>query len=286
MATNIKYFIVLVLIGITFASDTAAQDGEKKISRLRVEYVKDSDGSESILATLIRKEDRYLPYKDAEINFYNVKDTVKLLLGEISTDENGEARYLMEDLSEIYLDSSGFMNFVVDYQGNSSTEGANNEIKIKKSDLKISFLQEDSTKFIAVHTNEIKADHTIVPIEGIDISLFIKGTFSLLKIGEEETDEGGRFMLEFPVDMPGDTAGVLTIVAKIESDIYGNVEAEGVMNWGKPMPLPQEKQRGLGDTDAPLWMVYTLIVLLSAVWFHYLYVIFTIIKIKLLRSAI
>ena len=39
-------------------------------------------------------------------------------------------------------------------------------------------------------------------------------------------------------------------------------------------------KRGLGDTDAPLWMVYTLITLLSLVWFHYMYIIITVFRIR------
>jgi hypothetical protein len=77
--------------------------------------------------------------------------------------------------------------------------------------------------------------------------------------------------------------GYLTVVAKIEdNETYGNVEASGRINWGKPLPPVKVEHRGLGDTDAPLWMVYTLIVLLSLVWFHYLYVIITVIRIRYL----
>jgi hypothetical protein len=57
-----------------------------------------------------------------------------------------------------------------------------------------------------------------------------------------------------------------------------------VKDWGLARPpVIVKKRRGLGDTDAPLWMVYTLIVLLSIVWFHYLYVFYVMIKIKKLR---
>jgi len=66
--------------------------------------------------------------------------------------------------------------------------------------------------------------------------------------------------------------------------MYGNVESRGDINWGIPVPIKAEKHRGLGDTDAPLWMVYTLITLLSIVWFTYVYVIFLILKIKRARN--
>ncbi len=143
-------------------------------------------------------------------------------------------------------------------------------------------MAKDTSKFIEVYASTIGPNNRSIPHEGTDIMIYIKGTFSLFNIGQKESDENGIVKIEFPVDMPGDSAGVLTIIVKIEEhDDYGTLEASGEINWGKPLPLDVEKHRGLGDTDAPLWMVYTLIILLSAVWFHYLYVIFMIVKIKL-----
>jgi hypothetical protein len=92
--------------------------------------------------------------------------------------------------------------------------------------------------------------------------------------------------LEFPTSIPGNQLGYLTIVAKVEdNESYGNVAVSGTINWGKPLPPMKIIKRGLGDTDAPLWMVYTLIVLLSVVWFHYMYVIYTVFRIRHLGKS-
>jgi len=286
MNDKYNHILLIVLIALISTCPVIAQNVQKKKTRVQVEYFKDHNGSESIVATLKIKEDSYVPYEDAEIHFYSINDTSKILLDKIRTDKDGEALYLMEDHLKNYKDSSGLMTFEVEYKGNSSTRGSNRDIKVHQVNLKVSFVQEDSVKYIAVEAKEIATDNTTLPIEEHEILLYIKGTFSLLNIGQEVTDEEGKIIVEFPVEMPGDSVGVLTIVAKIEeSDTYGNVEAQGVVNWGKPVPLKVKEHRGLGDTDAPLWMVYTLIILLSAVWFHYLYVIFLIVKIKLARSS-
>ena len=276
----------MVLIALISSFLVVAQDTQKKKSRIQVVYFKDHNRAESIVAVLKIKEDKYVPHENAEIHFYSVSDTSKALLDKIMTDKNGEAVYMIEDHEKIYKDSSGLMVIEVEFKGNSSSTSAKKDIEVKQVELKISFVQDDTIKYIIVEANEIEADNTTTPIEELDISLYIKGTFSLLNIGQKATDEDGNIMLEFPVEMPGDTLGVLTIIAKIdESDNYGTVESMGVINWGKPVPLKVEKHRGLGDTDAPLWMVYTLIILLSAVWFHYFYVLFLIIKIKLARRV-
>jgi hypothetical protein len=287
MNNKYNHILLIALIALIATCPVLAQNTEKKKTRIQAEYFKDHNRSESIVATLKIKEDSYVPYSDAEIHFYSISDTSKILLDKIKTDKEGKAIYLMEDPQKIYKDSSGLMTFEFEYNGDSSSKGANKDLEIKQANLKISFFQEDSIKYIAVEAKEIEADNTTIPIEELEISLYIKGTFSLLNINKEETDEEGKVMVEFPVEMPGDTLGILTIVAKIEeSDIYGSVVSQGVINWGQPVALKAEKHRGLGDTDAPLWMVYTLIILLSAVWFHYLYVIFLIVKIKLSRSSI
>jgi hypothetical protein len=78
-----------------------------------------------------------------------------------------------------------------------------------------------------------------------------KGTFSVLEFAEEKTDKNGNVKIEFPIYMPGDTAGVLTIIVKVEeNDDYGTNDSRGDINWGVPVPFAKEKQRGLGDTDA------------------------------------
>ena len=77
------------------------------------------------------------------------------------------------------------------------------------------------------------------------------------------------------------------ILIKTIQPIYSNGRSYCVNYTSKVPSQPNvvvEKRRGLGDTDAPLWMVYTLIVLLSVVWFHYLYVFFIMYKINRLRS--
>lgn len=287
MCIPYKYIFLTFIIGVGFTFKVASQDDDKKTTRLRADYFKESDGSEKLVAKLIIREERYLPYAGAEVNFYSVHDTTVVLLGKTKTDSEGEATYVFVDNAEIFIDSTGLMTFELDYEGTDTSKEATADIAVRRSDLRVSFLQEDTIKYIEVFAEAIDPKDASTSIEGIDLSIYVKGMFSLYTIGEQETNEKGRAMIEFPVDMPGDTAGVLTIVARIvDDDTYGNVEAAGKINWGVVVPLPEEPHRGLGDTDAPLWMVYTLIFLLSVVWFHYLYVIYTIFKIKVLRNAI
>ena len=285
MSNRYKHILLIPLIAILVPFNISSQATKKQTARIQVDYFKDHNGGERVVATLKVRSDRYRPHEDALIHFYTANDTSRVLLDKITTDAIGEAIYVIEDEQKIYKDSSGVMTFEVEYSGNASTKRAQKSVQVKQVNLKTSFFQEDALKYISVDVNEIEPDNTNTPIEGHEVLIHIKGTFSLLNIGKETTDEKGKIKMAFPVDMPGDTIGSLTIVTQIEdSDMYGNVEARGDINWGIPVPLTAEKHRGLGDTDAPLWMVYTLITLLSIVWFTYMYVVFLMIKIKLAKN--
>ena len=280
-----RYIFIIGLIATFTTSNALAQKAKKKTTRIRVEYFKNNNKTESLVATLRVKEERYVPLTDVLVRFYSINDTSNVILDKIRTNEQGEAILIIEGSPKIFKDSLGLMNFEVEYIGNTSTKGSKRKISVKQANLDVSFFKKDTIKYIEIEANEIGQNGLPQPLKNIDIMLYIKGTFSLLNFANQETDENGRVKVEFPIDMPGDAVGVLTIVAKIEdAKNYGTIESRGNINWGIPVPVVKEKQRGLGDTDAPLWMVYTLIILLSAVWLHYLYVIFLIIKIKLVKT--
>jgi hypothetical protein len=277
-----RYIVILGLLTLVTANDLMAQKTKKKTTRIALEYVKNFDKTESLVATLRVKDPKYMALNDVIVQFYSVYDTSKVLLDKIRTNDKGEAIFLLEDNPKILKDTSGVMSFEVEYFGDKSKKSSKKKLSVKQANLEVSFFQKEDVKSIEVSASEIGTDGELIPIEGIKLQFYIKGTFSLLNFAKEETDEYGIAQVEFPVDMPGDTAGVLTIVVKIEENrTFGTIESIGKMNWAIQLEPTKDKQRGLGDTDAPLWMVYTLIILLSAVWFHYFYVIFLIIKIKL-----
>ncbi len=287
MNTRYPSKVIVALITSIIAMSALSLNAQKASTRLQVDFFKDHNKTERLVATLKIRQEAYEPLSNAEIAFYTVNDTSKVLLDNVMTDADGKAVFVVRDENDIFKNDMGMMTFEVEYAGDAETKGATKDIEVKPMDLKLSFFQEDSAKYISVEAAEVDADGNLTPVAGQEIGLYVKGLFSLLSLSKETTDENGMVKVEFPVDMPGDTLGVLTIVARVEeSDTYGNVQAHGNINWAQPVPLPVLPHRGLGDTDAPLWMVYTLIVLLSAVWFHYLYVVYLIVKIKKAKNSI
>jgi len=217
---------------------------------------------------------------EAEIEFYNVSDTSDIFLGKATTDTDGVAILEITKNQNISPNSDREFMYSALFRGNEVYNDVSKSITLKEVNMDVSFIEIDSIKNIVVTVFELDASGEEIPVEE-DVIFYVPRQFSLLKIGEAELQDGNG-MIEFPVTLPGDSIGDLKIIARIEeSREYGTVETIGVKDWGKPRPpVIVEARRGLGDTDAPLWMVYTLIVLLSAVWFHYLYIVYVLFVIK------
>jgi hypothetical protein len=220
----------------------------------------------------------------AMVVFYNMDGEDPRQLEAVPTDMNGEAEFRILKGSERLISVEENYTFRALFKGNHLYEKSEDMVEVKPLNLRLEFIEIDSVKTIVAEAFEMDKEGNPIPLEETDVYFYVPRSFSLLPVGEEWFEEG-RAQLDFPTSLPGDSIGNLTIVAKIEDhELYGNVEAVGVKDWGLAMPrVVIEKRRGLGDTDAPLWMVYTLIVLLSIVWFHYLYVFYLMIKIKKLR---
>ena len=221
---------------------------------------------------------------EAMVVFYSMDGEDPRQLEAVPTDMNGEAEFRILKGSERLISVEDNYTFRALFKGNHLYETSEDMVEVKPLNLRIDFIEIDSVKTIVAEAFEMDKEGNPIPLEETDVYFYAPRSFSLLPLGEEWFEEG-RAQLNFPTSLPGDSIGNLTIIARIEDhELYGNVEAVAVKDWGLAMPrVVIERRRGLGDTDAPLWMVYTLIVLLSVVWFHYLYVFYLMIKIKKLR---
>lgn len=281
--------LIICILLCNLPSFAGAQDQKvkKRTARLSASYIQEYDTPARIVAILKVREKQYETLPGAPVKLISNTDTDQVVLDTVITNKDGEAIFAIHDYPGLYRDSSGVISVVVEFEGDSITKSADREVEFIQTRFEILFYQKDTVKMIELDAKEVVSESETRPIPDLDIRFSVRGLFSLLPFENAGTDSEGKAKAEFPVYMPGDTAGVLTIVASLDDhDRYGTVKASGSMNWARVVPLPDEQHRGLGDTDAPLWMVYTLIILLSAVWFHYLYVTWQVIKIKLVGKGV
>ena len=287
---SIKYLVfVLLLIGMNGKFIAASAFQEKSRLTPDFEFTCTQNNQEFVLGTRLShwNGERDVPIIGAAIIYYQMDGEDSRQLEVIRTNMDGKAEYRIRKGSELLTGTQGQFTFRTLYKGSHLYEMSEGIKGVKPLDMQLEFIEIDSVKTIVARAAERDEEGTPIPLEDTDVYFYATRSFSLLPVGEEWF-LGGMAAVDFPITLPGDSAGNITIIARIEDhEFYGNVEAAAVKDWGLARPpVVVERRRGLGDTDAPLWMVYTLIVLLSIVWFHYLYVFYTMIKIKKLRQEV
>lgn len=125
------------------------------------------------------------------------------------------------------------------------------------------------------------------PVKDIEVHFYVKRLFGLLPIessmGNIPTDEKGETVIDLPKkDFPGDSAGNIIIVAKIEdNETYGNIETQKVLKIGIPLKVETDSfPRALWAPQAPFALILTFVVMIGGVWLIYCFVAFQIHKIK------
>jgi hypothetical protein len=283
-----KIFLLILTACLYTLTGSFAQDLVSPI--LSVKYIKLTDNSKKILITLQAKEDRKMvQIENGKIAVYALIDTTRFNLGELLTNYKGEASLTIGRDRILPTDKIGNTKVVADYFGSAKYSKASSDLVVKDVFLDVQ-LSKDSSKSISAFVYELNNKGEKVFIKDVDIVFNVKRLFCLFPIGTAKTDPAGNCSTVFPSDIPGDTSGKLDIVVRIQdNDSYATVEKIQSATWGKPVIIEHKTKRGLGDTDAPLWMVYTLLVLLSGVWVHFIYVLILIFRIdkigkRLLRA--
>jgi Ni/Fe-hydrogenase subunit HybB-like protein len=271
---------LLFMISGLFSSGAKAQDSIKTKTVLSLEYL-NRDGTKILTGKLsAKKEGKYAPVAGMKLNFSCVSGKEKKIIGNEVTGTNGKAMIEIPDEIMASGGNKGTYSFESSYAGSGNYMPSLASVDIKNASMKLTFFRKDTDKQVICKVWETGKNGDSIPVNDLKIQFYVPRTFSLLKVGEGTLADGSA-SIDFPVTLPGDSSGVLSVVAKIEdNETYGNIEARGKIDWGKPLLPVVVVKRGLGDTNAPLWMVYTLIVLLSLVWFHYLYVVFTVFRIR------
>jgi hypothetical protein len=270
---------LITLLSFLFISTFLAfsQESSKISPSLSLQYLKDTDDSSSLRATLTYSADRMEhPLAGMKITFQNGSTRV---LGDIITDEKGTASFKLKDKA-LQTDAAGMWPFSISFGGNDTLDAATAELSVKDVILKMETI--DSSKTINLSAQKIEKGKT-VPAAGEMLTVYVPRMFSLLPIGEVTLDDSGFGSLEFPADLPGDKDGNVTVIARFEEHPeFGNVEKNKLLKWGVPLTLSaHQSRRALWTKTAPKWMIYTLSVLLTGVWGHYLFAIISLVRIKI-----
>jgi hypothetical protein len=151
----------------------------------------------------------------------------------------------------------------------------------KTANIALSFSQTDTTK-----TCTATVTSNGLAVAGPEVHLYVKRMYSLLPIGKvAAADSQGVVKFNFPMDLPGDKNGMLTVIAKIEKDDnYGNAETQAEVKWGVS---PTNESYNWNDRSlsasrekAPMLLVIASVVIIVIIWGTIFYIIFQLFRIK------
>lgn len=279
-----KIILSLILVAVTTLSSNAEVLAKKERVRMKLYYAKQPDGYKRITIGLTAGSGRNMHgVAYGEVMLTAVLNDSTIELTTLTTDSTGNTILYVEPEYRFPVNEEGVAFIEAVYDGNDQYRAASSELEIADIDLTFSFDIEDSVKYLSVQAMKIDGEGHQMPVEELEIIIGVRRLYSTFTIDDAETDEDGVAVMEFPDDIPGDSIGMLTIVAKIdESDDFGTVEKEGKAAWGVPVSYEIiAPPRQLWTDEAPIWMIFAVFVVLLGAWYHFF---LSVIKLRKIRK--
>lgn len=284
---NVLLAIVLSLpFYINAQTDSSATEesvDEPELISPSVDFVavQKSDNTLDLKATVRAKVNGSLTnLHSLKLRFYQVSDSSDKEVGTAITNSKGLA-VLNIKTENAPVNREGVYHFKVLVPANKSMEKGEEEVSIKKAKLIVTTVVEDSVpslniKLIDESTGEEK------PVSEAEVGVFVKRLFKPLPVGTGTTDENGEAAVEIPSNLPGDASGNIQLIARLDdNETYGNLEATVTEKWGVPVSdKPLRQPRALWSSNPPIWMLITFIVLMAAVWGHYIVIVYELFRLR------
>ncbi|MEI7735597.1 MAG: hypothetical protein WCI49_09020 [Ferruginibacter sp.] len=259
----------------------AAEAPELISPSLKFTGVQKGDNTIDFRATLKAKvKGGFIKLPFLKVKFIAVNGTDETELGFAITNGEGKALFNFKP-DTLKPDTEGKFHFKAVFAGNKALEAAEEEVSFKRARLEIIPVKEDSILTVKLRLIDVGTG-TEVPVKEVTLGVYIKRSFNPLKLGEAATDESGEMSVEIPNNLPGDAKGNITLSGRLdENEIYGNLEASVVQQWGTPVSDKiTELPRELWSPHPPLWMLVTFIILMGTVWGHYVVIVVQLFRLR------
>ena len=277
--------LITVILIISFSASNLCYGQAKERTRLRSYFFIHSNGDRQISVLLTSGRGRNMQnVSNAPIDIEVDQEDSTLYLTGLITNEEGAANLYVESGYTFPADEEGITTILASFGGNDTLSAASTDLEIKDVYLEMSFDIEDSVKVLTVQAKEKNGEGELIPVGDLDVDIGVQRLYSVLPLDAIETDEEGIGTLEFPNDVPGDSTGMITVVARIdEHEYFGTVTKSQSIKWGIPVSYKLKKiSRQLFTDEAPLWMIIAVFVVLVGAWYHFFLSVFKLRKIKYL----
>jgi hypothetical protein len=267
----------------TTQKEEPAAKEESSLTTPSVEFisVQKADNTIDLKATMKAKiKGSLIKLYSMKIVFFAVTDSAEKELGSVITNISGIAM-LNCNADRLTTDKEGKLHFKASFAGNKSLEPAEESVAVKRAKLIITPVKGDSLLSVQLKLVELSTGtETVIP--ETDLGVYVKRSFNPLKIAEGKTDANGELSVEIPNNLPGDAKGNITLLARLDdNELYGNLEAAAVQPWGIPVSDQiKELPRALWSPHPPLWMIITFTILVTAVWGHYIVIVYELFRLR------
>jgi hypothetical protein len=280
------YFVFLAFLGVFLltmcSQNLLAQDGEKNRIRISANYFKIMDGEAYFdIKASARIEKKNTEVPNVKLTVFNEFNDEEIELGTVTTNMNGEGKFVLPKLNEITPDSTHTYNFVVSFDGNESFKRASRSVSIKDVDIKAELVVKDSTNYIKATLIDVSKDSLLIG-ESMDVQ--VQRLFMPHKIGEEFnfTDENGTILVPVDKDIPGIDGNLTIEVVLNDHDIYGTVKDLVVAPIGTPIvdeSTFDQRKMWSPRNKTPLFLLIFPNLLIFGIWGLIIYLITNLFKI-------
>lgn len=173
---------------------------------------------------------------------------------------------------------------IVTYLKPENTEANTEEDVSTAKNVSLSVQTNDEKKSVVVSLWGEDEEGNAIKVKGAKVEVYAKRIFGNLLLGKGKSNKNGMVAVEFPTDLPGDTAGMVKLIVLVPD--FKKEETLDV-KWGVPVkPKKFTEQASLWGTNAnaPWWIILLYVGIAGAVWTVIVYIVFRIIRIKKLSK--
>lgn len=286
MKNQLNFTFLALLSVFVFASSFQslnAQNVKKNKVRLKAQYIKVMEGDSYINIAASSKIDKQnVKVSDIEVLIFNKLEEENIELGKVVTNNEGENKFIIENLNNIQSDTSGVYNLLISFKGNDSFKKAKKGISFKNANITAKMVIKDSINYIEAKLIDVKTNE---PITEEALTIQVQRTFGPLILGEEfnNTDDFGTIFVPVEEGIPG-VEGILTLeVVLNDNDDYGTVKT--IINAPIGVPIVDEStfdDRTMWSprNKTPIFLLIFPNILILGIWGLIVYLIINLFKIS------
>lgn len=276
-------FCNLLLLLVAAGVQAQAQDSGDK-ARIQLDYFYSNTTGHELVATVKTKEGpSYVNVPDVPVKFFLDSLDLTMNIGTVTSDEKGKA---VLTIPTDKLKNKNEYRFIAAIIDNERFSDYDRDIEIIPASLNVDFKEEEEVKAIQATITTRDSTGTNMPVSGVDVKVYAQRLFGELPVSVDfnTTNNEGQTDIDFPNEIPGDTAGILTVIVKVpDHELYGNLVYRQDIAWGQPIVVEHKQIQGelwSARSNAPLYLILLVNTILIGIWGTIAYIVILLYRIN------